>query len=150
MTMQAHTIDTDQEAPGRHATVPPLDTRDFLWIGTGTAPGDVELERAVQVLSAVPLAGAAGWSVHGHPWSTHPRRLRTAVVRPTGEWSMASLRGVREVDLLSGIVLARRCHLERLDVSIEHIADSPEGVTRLSHAMRRAGFRLLYMNGHHT
>jgi hypothetical protein len=148
--MQAHVYVPDgagsspREGAQHVVTLRPA-PRELVWVGTGIAPGRDAYEHAVQVLSAVPLAGAVGWSVHGHPWSCHPRPLRTAVVQPSGEWSMAALRGVREVDLLSGVALVRRSHLERLDVSLDAVMDSPEGTTRMSRAMRRHGFRLLYL-----
>lgn len=133
------------ELADRTATPRGAGVEELLWVGTGVAPGHGEFERAVGVLSAVPLAGAAGWSVEGHKWSSHPRRLRTAVVRPGGQWEISSLRGVREVDQLSGVVLVRRAHLERIDVSIDDVMDSPDGVAIVSRAMRGAGFRLLYL-----
>ncbi len=116
---------------------------DLVWMGRGVAPNEEEIERAIAVLSAVPLAGAAGWSVKGHPWSSHARRLRTAIVRPSGEWKVSVMRGVREVDGLHGPVLVRRRHLERIEVDPGFSGDP---VAVMAHAMRSAGFRLLLMD----
>lgn len=122
----------------------------LVWVGRGTKPSSDEIERAVQVLAAVPLAAAAGWSVNGHPWSCHPRRLRTAVVRPSGAWSIEVMRGVREVDCLAGPMIVRRSHLDRLEPApavprwrVGERRDDP--VRALSRALRGAGFRLLLL-----
>jgi hypothetical protein len=122
----------------------------LVWVGRETKPDADEIERAVQVLAAVPLAAAAGWSVNGHPWSCHPRRLRTAVVRPSGAWGIELMRGVREVDCLAGPMIVRRSHLDRLDTAtaaprwrVGERRDDP--VRALSRALRGAGFRLLLL-----
>ncbi len=80
---------------------------EFAWMGTGVLPNAQDTERAIEVISAVPLAAAVGWSVRGHQWTTHPRRLRTAVVSPSKTWDIEVMRGVREVDGLSGRILVR-------------------------------------------
>ncbi|MEZ5268779.1 MAG: hypothetical protein R2789_09580 [Microthrixaceae bacterium] len=77
-----------------------------------------DTERAIEVISAVPLAAAVGWSVRGHQWTTHPRRLRTAVVSPSKTWDIEVMRSVREVDGLSGRILVRMRHIRRLDVDL--------------------------------
>jgi hypothetical protein len=122
----------------------------LVWVGRGTKPDAVEIERAVQVLAAVPLAAAAGWSVSGHPWSCHPRRLRTAVVRPSGAWGIEVMRGVREVDCLAGPMIVRRSHLDQLEPAppvprwrVGERRDDP--VRALSRALRGSGFRLLLL-----
>jgi hypothetical protein len=139
------------EAPtaARTGTVLP---EGLVWVGRGTKPSTEEIDRALQVLEAVPLAAAAGWSVNGHPWSCHPRRLRTAVVRPSGAWSIEVMRGVREVDCLVGPMIVRRSHLERLVPAPARLRwkvgerrDDP--VRALSRALRASGFRLLLLGG---
>ncbi|MFV0318439.1 MAG: hypothetical protein ACK5O2_15945 [Microthrixaceae bacterium] len=121
----------------------------FALLGDGVIPNDSEIRRATEVLSAVPRAAAVGWSVRGHQWSTHPRRLRTAIVSPSDEWDITVMRGVREVDCLSGMVLVRRRHLEDLGVAPGgHGAPAPRGdeATRdLTRSMRAAGHQLLYL-----
>ncbi|MGI9577987.1 MAG: hypothetical protein ACR2OH_07300 [Microthrixaceae bacterium] len=129
---------------------------DLVWVGRGAKPNASEINRAVAVMAAVPLAGAAGWSVNGHPWSCHPRRLRTAIVRPTGEWNIKVMRAVREVDCLAGPMVVRVSHLDRLEPSRppEHGVPgtrwrsgkrSDDSVRALSRALRGSGFRLLLL-----
>ena len=126
---------------------------DLVWVGQGARPSAEAVERAVDVLAAVPLAGAAGWSVNGHPWTCHPRRLRTAIVRPSGDWSVEVLRGVREVDCLTGPMIVRRSHLDRLDPDASasrRIGDRRNDPVRvLSRIMRASGFRLLLLGDDH-
>lgn len=142
---------TNELASPRPDTSTPriVDAHDgLIWYGVGELPDSQDARRACEVMAAVPLAGAAGWSVRGHPWSSHPRRLRTAVVRPSGSWSITQMRGVREVDCLSGPILVRARHIERIDLEPQG-ADWTEpaepDVTAISRAMRRAGFRLLLL-----
>ncbi len=135
---------------------------DYAWIHAGVLPNEAEAHHALEVISAVPMAAAIGWSVRGHQWTTHPRRLRTAVVSPSKTWDIEVMRGVREVDCLAGTVLVRRRHVERLDQSVlaDLLAlgsrqDDPQSTTeaddervrRITRAMRDAGFRLLYLGG---
>ena len=123
---------------------------EFAWMGTGVLPNAQETERAIEVISAVPLAAAVGWSVRGHQWTTHPRRLRTAVVSPSKTWDIEVMRGVREVDGLSGRILVRMRHIRRLDVDLlgelnDSEPASEETTIRVTRAMRESGFRLLYL-----
>ncbi len=110
---------------------------DLIWFGDGVLPNESDIAQAIEVMAAVPLAGAIGWSVRGNPWSRHPGRLRTAVVPPRPNWDVTALRGVREVDSLSGRMLVRRVHLDALS--------DEDGSMPLSWRIRRAGFRLLLM-----
>ncbi len=119
-----------------------------MWLGSGEQPSHDDVERAVRVLSAVPLAAAAGWSVRGHPWTCHPRRLSTAVIRPDGDWEISIMRGVREVDCLSGAIIVRRRHIDSIELGRFGPGHSGPGdpVQVASRAMRNAGFRLLLLN----
>lgn len=119
---------------------------DFVWMGDGLLPNEGEIGRALDVLAAVPLAGAVGWSVRGNPWSCHPRRLRTAVVPPSEDWDITIMRGVREVDSLSGRILVRCSHLTSLPADDRLATGSPAPVAR---ALRSAGFRLLFLGCPH-
>lgn len=128
---------------------------DLVWLGDGVLPNDGEIARAIEVMSTVPLAGALGWSVRGNPWSRHPQRLRPAVIAPGPDWDITVLRGVREVDSLSGRLLVRRPHLERshgewrseTDGAVAHQgADSRVDATAVSRLLRGSGFRLLLMS----
>lgn len=123
---------------------------DFAWIRGDIRPNEQETVRAIEVISAVPLASAVGWSVRGNQWTTHPRRLRTAVVSPSATWNIEVMRGVREVDCLSGTVLVRMSSLERVDGEVLTLLEEERGTdsdtTRsVTRAMRSAGFRLLYL-----
>lgn len=122
----------------------------LVLVGSATLPSQDAIERAVHVMAAVPLAGAAGWSVNGHPWTCHSRRLRTAIVRPSGEWNIAVMRGVREVDCLAGPIIVRQSHLERLDpppnAARWRVGQRRDDAVRaLSRALRGSGFRLLLL-----
>lgn len=119
-------------------------------VGGGARPSEEQIERALHVMAAVPLAAAAGWSVNGHPWTCHPRRLRTAIVRPSGEWDIAVMRGVREVDCLAGPMILRQAHLDRLETQPEvhrfRVGRRDDDQVRsLSRAFRGSGFRLLLL-----
>lgn len=115
---------------------------EFAWMGAGLLPSDDEIRRATEVLCAVPLAAAAGWSVRGNPWSCHPRRLRTAVIPPRADWDITCMRGVREVDSLSGRMIVRRRHLRRVSSDGPVVEEGPNPLVR---AMRADGFRLLLL-----
>ena len=115
---------------------------EFVWVGDGVRPNATEVERALDVLAAVPRAGAVGWSVRGQPWCTHPRRLRTAVVPPGEDWDIRCMRGVREVDSLSGVVLARRSMLGAVKAPPNVVGSAPNSVAA---SLRSAGFQLLLM-----
>lgn len=113
-------------------------------------PNEQEIQRALEVISAVPLAAAVGWSVRGNQWTTHSRRVRTAIVSPSEHWDIEVMRGVREVDCLSGTILVRLTSLERVDrevfASLAGRSGLDAGTTRrVTKAMRTAGFRLLYL-----
>ncbi len=119
---------------------------DFVWMGEGILPNGQQVAQASDVLAAIPMAGAVGWSVRGNPWSLHARRIRTAIVPPRDDWDVRVMRGVREVDSLSGRILVRRAHLEDLappddgDRFADAEFDSPNPICK---AMRAAGFGLL-------
>lgn len=119
---------------------------DFVWMGEGTLPNEQQVAHACEVLAAVPMAGVVGWSVRGNPWSSHARQIRTAIVPPREDWDVTVMRGVREVDSLSGRILVRRTHLDRLDLpgDGEHLAPAEfESPNLVCKPMRAAGFRLL-------
>lgn len=123
---------------------------EFAWMCGDIRPNEQETLHAIEVISAVPLAAAVGWSVRGNQWTTHPRRLRTAVVSPSDTWDIEVMRGVREVDCLSGTILVRVSSLEQVDgeafalLGEDRVLD--EDTTRsVTRAMRSAGFRLLYL-----
>lgn len=122
---------------------------DFVWMGEGILPNEQQVAHAYEVLAAVPMAGAVGWSVRGNPWSSHAGRIRTAIVAPRDDWDVTVMRGVREVDSLSGRILVRRTHLERLDLpgDGEQFAVAEfESPNPLCKPMRGAGFRLLLIS----
>lgn len=125
---------------------------EFAWMHGDVRPNEQEIHRALDVISAVPLAAAVGWSVRGNQWTTHPRRVRTAIVSPSEDWDIEVMRGVREVDCLSGTILVRMSAVRRVDrdllASMEERREADGGATmRLTRAMRSAGFRLLYLGG---
>jgi hypothetical protein len=116
-------------------------------MGEGILPNEQQVAHACEVLAAVPMAGATGWSVRGNPWSSHAGRLRTAIVAPRDDWDVTVMRGVREVDSLSGRILVRRTHLERLDLPSDESAVAEFGSPNpISKPMRAAGFRLLLIS----
>lgn len=121
---------------------------EFLWVGTGRAPGGDALAVARPMLSAVPLAGAAGVVGAGPSVDLPPAAAAhhggAAVGRVVDLGAPGRARG-RPAP--SGVVLVRRSHLERLDVCLDEVMDSSDGVTLISRAMRRQGFRLLFLSG---
>lgn len=150
--MQVATRTLPSRAPAAGSAFPQRVERtgEFAWMYGHIRPNDQEALRAMEVISAVPLAAAVGWSVRGNQWTTHPRRVRTAIVSPSEHWDIEVMRGVREVDCLAGTILVRLTSLERVDAEVLASLDGRrcfDGDTtrRVTRAMRTAGFRLLYL-----